>query len=163
MLFNSISFAVFLPIVFFLYWFVVNKNLKWQNFLLLTASYYFYAKWDWRFMFLLMFSTFLDYYTGLKMQESKNNKARAFWLWLSIGINLGFLSASIISSLISSNLFHSLLINWRLAFIIGGVFGLISYFLHKNLIETISFSKYQKMLKKEIVPISLLFKNHANN
>lgn len=91
MLFNSISFAVFLPIVFFLYWFVVNKNLKWQNFLLLTASYYFYAKWDWRFMFLLMFSTFLDYYTGLKMQESKNNKARAFWLWLSIGINLGFL------------------------------------------------------------------------
>ncbi len=80
-----------------------------------------------------------------------------------IGINLGFLSASIISSLISSNLFHSLLINWRLAFIIGGVFGLISYFLRKNLIETISFSKYQKMLKKEIVPISLLFKNHANN
>lgn len=91
MLFNSISFAIFLPIVFFLYWFVVKKNLKWQNILLLIVSYYFYAKWDWRFVFLLFFSTYLDYYTGLKMDEGKNEKARKFWLWLSIGINLGFL------------------------------------------------------------------------
>ena len=57
MLFNSVSFAVFLPVVFFLYWFVANKNLKTQNILLLTASYFFYACWDWRFLFLLMFST----------------------------------------------------------------------------------------------------------
>lgn len=90
MLFNSISFAIFLPIIFALYW-LLNKNLKWQNLLLLVASYYFYACWDWRFMFLLMFSTFLDYYTGLKMDEGKNEKVRKFWLWLSIGINLGFL------------------------------------------------------------------------
>ena len=91
MLFNSISFAIFLPIVFFLYWFMTNKNLKLQNLLLLVASYYFYACWDWRFMFLLMFSTFLDYYTGLKIEESKNQNLRKFWLWLSVGINLGFL------------------------------------------------------------------------
>lgn len=91
MLFNSISFAIFLPIVFFLYWFITNKNLKLQNLLLLVASYYFYACWDWRFMFLLMFSTFLDYYTGLKIEESKNQNLRKFWLWLSVGINLGFL------------------------------------------------------------------------
>lgn len=91
MLFNSISFALFLPIVFFFYWFVTNKNLKLQNLLLLVASYYFYACWDWRFMFLLMFSTFLDYYTGLKIEESKNQNLRKFWLWLSVGINLGFL------------------------------------------------------------------------
>lgn len=91
MLFNSISFAIFLPIVFFLYWFMTNKNLKLQNLLLLVASYYFYACWDWRFMFLLMFSTFLDYYTGLKIKESKNQNLRKFWLWLSVGINLGFL------------------------------------------------------------------------
>ena len=91
MLFNSISFAIFLPIVFFLYWFMTNKNLKLQNLLLLVASYYFYACWDWRFMFLLMFSTFLDYYTGLKIEESKNPNLRKFWLWLSVGINLGFL------------------------------------------------------------------------
>lgn len=90
MLFNSISFAIFLPIVFSLYW-LLNKNLKWQNLLLLLASYYFYACWDWRFMFLLMFSTFLDYYTGLKIEESKQDSHRKFWLWLSVGINLGFL------------------------------------------------------------------------
>lgn len=70
---------------------MTNKNLKLQNLLLLVASYYFYACWDWRFMFLLMFSTFLDYYTGLKIEESKNQNLRKFWLWLSVGINLGFL------------------------------------------------------------------------
>lgn len=91
MLFNSFSFAIFLPIIFILYWFITNKNLKLQNLLLLVASYYFYACWDWRFMFLLMFSTFLDYYTGLKIEESKNQNLRKFWLWLSVGINLGFL------------------------------------------------------------------------
>lgn len=91
MLFNSISFAIFLPIIFILYWFITNKNLKRQNLLLLAASYYFYACWDWRFMFLLIFSTFLDYYTGLKIEENKNQNLRKFWLWLSVGINIGFL------------------------------------------------------------------------
>jgi len=74
MLFNSVSFAVFLPVVFFLYWFVANKNLKTQNILLLTASYFFYACWDWRFLFLLMFSTWLDYFTGLKMFDAKDKR-----------------------------------------------------------------------------------------
>lgn len=92
MIFNSINFAIFLPIVFFLYWFVVNKSFRLQNVLLFVASYFFYACWDWRLLFLLMFSTFLDYYTGLKMQESEGHqKRKKFWLWLSIGINLGFL------------------------------------------------------------------------
>ena len=91
MLFNSLSFAIFLPNVFFLYWFVTNKNLKFQNGLLLVASYYFYACWDWRFLFLLMFSTLLDYYTGIKMYESESRQKRKFWFWLSICVNLGFL------------------------------------------------------------------------
>lgn len=91
MLFNSIDFAIFLPIVFILYWFVTNKPLKLQNSLLLISSYFFYACWDWRFMFLLIFSTLLDYYTGLKMQDAKNQQQKRFWLWLSIIINLGFL------------------------------------------------------------------------
>ena len=91
MLFNSISFAIFLPVVFVLYWFFTNKSLKLQNLLLLVSSYYFYSCWDWRFMFLLMFSTFLDYYTGIKIEESNKNSSRKFWLWLSVGINLGFL------------------------------------------------------------------------
>ena len=91
MLFNSVDFAIFLPIVFVLYWFVVNKNLKHQNIMLLVASYYFYSVWDSRFMFLLIFSTLLDYFTGLKMAGAKSKVSKKFWLWLSIGINLGFL------------------------------------------------------------------------
>ncbi|HEY1194718.1 MBOAT family O-acyltransferase [Flavobacterium sp.] len=91
MLFNSLNFAIFLPVVFILYWFVANKSLKFQNILLLISSYFFYACWDWRFLFLLIFSTMLDYFSGIKIAESNNLKARNFWFWLSISINLGFL------------------------------------------------------------------------
>lgn len=89
MLFNTLGFAVFFPLVFVLYWFVTNKSLKLQNILLLVVSYFFYACWDWRFLFLLMFSTFLDYFTGLKMVDDSSRKK--FWFWLSVIINLGFL------------------------------------------------------------------------
>lgn len=90
MLFNSFNFALFLPIVFCFYWFV-TKSIKSQNILLLLASYFFYACWDWRFLFLLVFSTLLDYVTGIKMEESRTKKMKKLWLILSIGINLGFL------------------------------------------------------------------------
>ena len=89
MLFNSISFAIFLPIVFALYWMIKTKRN--QNILLMLASYYFYACWDWRFLFLLAFSTFLDYYTGLKIENSEKKSSKKFWFWLSISVNLGFL------------------------------------------------------------------------
>ncbi len=91
MLFNSVSFAFFLPAIFFLYWFVCRKELKIQNALLLVASYFFYACWDWRFLFLLAFSTALDYYTGLKMEGAKSRQHKRGWLVLSVAINLGFL------------------------------------------------------------------------
>jgi len=91
MLFNSLNFALFLPVVFFLYWFASKGNLRLQNLLLLVSSYFFYACWDWRFMFLLIFSTLLDYFTGVKIYESANQKQKKFWLWLSVGVNLGFL------------------------------------------------------------------------
>ncbi|MFV7236101.1 MBOAT family O-acyltransferase [Flavobacterium sp. ZB4R12] len=91
MFFNSLSFAVFLPIVFLLYWFVFNKTKSAQNAILIVASYYFYSCWDWRFLFLLVFSTFLDYYTGIRIEKAKNETARKFWFWLSIILNLGFL------------------------------------------------------------------------
>lgn len=91
MFFNSIAFAVFLPIVFFLYWFVFNKTKSTQNALLIIASYYFYSCWDWRFLFLLVFSTFLDYYTGIQIEKGKSENSRKFWFWLSILVNLGFL------------------------------------------------------------------------
>jgi D-alanyl-lipoteichoic acid acyltransferase DltB (MBOAT superfamily) len=91
MLFNSLNFAIFLPIVFILYWFATKGNLRLQNILLLVASYFFYACWDWRFLFLLIFSTLLDYFTGIKIHEAVSRKNKIIWLWLSIGINLGFL------------------------------------------------------------------------
>jgi alginate O-acetyltransferase complex protein AlgI len=91
MLFNSLDFAVFLPIVFLLYWCATKNNLKLQNILLLVVSYFFYACWDWRFLFLLIFSTVLDYVTGIKMSESKSPKSKKIWFWLSIIVNLGFL------------------------------------------------------------------------
>jgi alginate O-acetyltransferase complex protein AlgI len=91
MLFNSFSFAVFVPIVFLLYWFVFQKSLRAQNVLLLVASYFFYSCWDWRFLFLLVFSTLLDYLSGIQIHKSNNVNQRKFWFWLSIGINLGFL------------------------------------------------------------------------
>jgi D-alanyl-lipoteichoic acid acyltransferase DltB (MBOAT superfamily) len=91
MLFNSLDFALFLPIVFALYWFATKNNFKLQNILLLFASYFFYACWDYRFLFLLMFSTLLDYFSGIKIAEAENRTKRKFWLWLSIFINLGFL------------------------------------------------------------------------
>src|SRR5659263_240617 len=91
MFFNSLSFAVFLPIVFGLYWFVFNKTKSTQNALLIVASYYFYSCWDWRFLFLLVFSTFLGYYTGIRIEKSRTATSRKFWLWLSIIANIGFL------------------------------------------------------------------------
>ncbi|MFT3794063.1 MBOAT family O-acyltransferase [Flavobacterium sp.] len=91
MLFNSSDFAIFLPIVFVLYWFVARNNLRFQNILLLVASYFFYSCWDWRFLFLLVFSTGLDYFTGIKMAEAKTQPMKKFWFWLSVGINLSFL------------------------------------------------------------------------
>jgi D-alanyl-lipoteichoic acid acyltransferase DltB (MBOAT superfamily) len=91
MLFNSISFAIFLPIVFFLYWFAVKGNLRIQNLLLLVSSYFFYASWDYRFLFLLIFSTLLDYITGIKIHEAISVQRKKIWLWISIVVNLGFL------------------------------------------------------------------------
>ena len=91
MLFNSIEFMFFLPIVYILYWFVTNKKLSFQNGLLLISSYIFYACWDWRFLFLLMFSTFLDYFCGIQIDKEVNETKRKIWLALCVGINLGFL------------------------------------------------------------------------
>ncbi|MBD1393998.1 MBOAT family O-acyltransferase [Mucilaginibacter glaciei] len=91
MLFNSLNFALFIPVVFLLYWFVTNRNLTFQNILLLVASYFFYACWDYRFLFLLIFSIFLDFYTGHKIHSAKRQAGKKFWLWLSVGVNLGFL------------------------------------------------------------------------
>jgi D-alanyl-lipoteichoic acid acyltransferase DltB (MBOAT superfamily) len=92
MAFNSLNFVGFFLLLFVLYWFVVNRQLKLQNLLLLVASYFFYACWDWRFLFLLAFSTLLDYFSGLKIEQAATQHRRKTWLVLSIGINLSFLA-----------------------------------------------------------------------
>ena len=91
MLFNSIDFAIFLPIVFLLYWFVTNKNLKLQNLLIVVASYVFYGWWDWRFLSLIVFSTVVDYTVGRQLRNEENQLKRKILLWTSILVNLGFL------------------------------------------------------------------------
>ncbi|AKP53033.1 O-acyltransferase [Cyclobacterium amurskyense] len=91
MLFNSIDFAISLPIVFFLFWFVTGENLKAQNILLLLTSYLFYGWWDYRFLLLILFSTVVDFLVGLKLNTTTNKTKRRLLLWTSVSINLGFL------------------------------------------------------------------------
>jgi alginate O-acetyltransferase complex protein AlgI len=91
MLFNSLDFAIFLPIVFVLYWFVTNNYLKRQNLLIVLASYTFYGWWDWRFLALIIFSTLIDYTIGIKLSQEESNFKRKLLLWASVLFNLGFL------------------------------------------------------------------------
>lgn len=91
MLFNSLDFAIFLPVVFILYWFVVNRNLNLQNFLIVVSSYLFYGWWDWKFLSLIFFSSLVDYTIGIGLQKQENQLKRKILLWTSIIVNLGFL------------------------------------------------------------------------
>ena len=91
MLFNSIDFALFLPIVFIFYWFIVHKNITRQNAFLLIASYTFYGWWDWRFLSLIAFSSLVDYFIGIGLSKTNEKRRRKFLLLISILVNLGFL------------------------------------------------------------------------
>ena len=97
MLFNSLTFAIFLFVVFVLYWFVFQRNLKLQNFFVVVASYVFYGWWDWRFLLLIAFTSFCSWGCGLLMQHVDNQQSHAPRLsrkFLSISnivLNLGIL------------------------------------------------------------------------
>ena len=91
MLFNSLEFFIFLPIVFVLYWFVCGKSLKLQNLLIVFASYVFYGWWDWRFLSLIIFSSFIDYGIGVLLSKENRVQKRKILLWTSICVNIGFL------------------------------------------------------------------------
>ena len=93
MFFNSIDFAIFLPIFFIAYWFLTVKNLKIQNLLIVVASYIFYGWWDYRFLALIVFSTLVDYIIGLLIwkDSKKGGKNKFYYLLTSIFVNVGFL------------------------------------------------------------------------
>lgn len=91
MLFHSLEFAIFLAIVFVVYWFILNKNLRWQNLFLLVASCVFYGWWDWKFLSLIFISIIVDYFVGIKIHETDDKRKRKYWLWVSLAVNLGML------------------------------------------------------------------------
>ena len=91
MLFNSLEFLIFLPIIFCLYWFVFNRSFRVQNLLLIFSSYIFYGWWDYRFLSLIFLSTVVDYFVGLKIHDSDDKNNKKSFLWVSILFNLGLL------------------------------------------------------------------------
>ena len=91
MLFNSGEFLFFLPLVFALYWFVFEKDLKYQNFLILFSSYVFYGWWDYRFLSLIFLSTIVDYFVGLNIPKQDSEKKQKLLLWCSVLFNLSVL------------------------------------------------------------------------
>ena len=91
MTFNSLSFAIFLPVVFLLYWALHGRSLKIQNTFVLAASYLFYGWWDYRFLGLIFISSVVDFVIGLKLDSESDPKRRKTLLYSSLEINLGFL------------------------------------------------------------------------
>lgn len=99
MLFNSIQFAVFLPIVFLLYWFVFDRfiskskhQLRLQNIFIVVSSYVFYGWWDWRFLLLIAFTSFCSWGSGLLIRKAQTKKRAKNWMWFNIILNLGILA-----------------------------------------------------------------------
>lgn len=99
MLFNSIEFALFLPVVFAIYW-LLRRNLRLQNLFVVIASYAFYGWWDWRFLLLIAFTSFCSWGSGLLIAKNNNqspftnhqSRLPKFWLITNIVLNLGILA-----------------------------------------------------------------------
>jgi len=90
-LFNSLDFAIFLPLVFFLYWFVFCSDVKKQNITILISSYVFYGWWDYRFLILIFFSSIVDYFLGIRLEKEKTHSKRKKLLLASVFVNIGLL------------------------------------------------------------------------
>jgi D-alanyl-lipoteichoic acid acyltransferase DltB (MBOAT superfamily) len=88
MSFVSVSFLLFLPIVFLFYW-TMQRQLKLQNICLLIASYVFYGWWDWRFLILILITSLSSFFSGLYIEKARN---RRFYLISNICLNLGILA-----------------------------------------------------------------------
>ncbi len=91
MLFNSLEFAFFLPVVWLLHWLLSKFGLRAQNAVTVGAGYFFYGWWDPRFLLLILLSTIIDYIAGLRMAKCQKSRERKPWLYLSVAVNLGLL------------------------------------------------------------------------
>ena len=98
MLFNSLEFLIFLPIVFLLYWFVFDyamrgckRQLLWQNLLIVVASYIFYGWWDWRFLILIAITTILSFLSGIGIEKAPTQRAKKAVMIANVVVNLGIL------------------------------------------------------------------------
>ena len=91
MLFTQQVFFIFIFIVFSLYWIIPREKITLRNILLLISSYVFYGWWDWRFLGLIFLSSLCDYFFALKIHNSSNEKAKKYFLWGSLFVNLGLL------------------------------------------------------------------------
>ncbi|MEL6805130.1 MAG: MBOAT family protein, partial [Bacteroidota bacterium] len=117
MLFNSIEFAIFLPLVFLLYWSRLRQHLQAQNLLILIASYVFYGWWDYRFLGLIALSSVIDYAVGFQVAKAANKQIAKRWLSLSLLSNLGMLGVFkyydfFVESLVSSVAGFGLTLDW---------------------------------------------------
>ena len=98
MLFHSLTYAIFLPIVFLLYWFVFDyamrgckRQLLWQNLLIVVASYIFYGWWDWRFLILIAITTILSFLSGIGIEKATTQRGKKAVMIANIIVNLGIL------------------------------------------------------------------------
>lgn len=92
MLFNSVEFLIFLPIVFAVYWITASKR-NLQNILIVASSYFFYGWWDWKFLILIAFTTLCSWVSGLLIQDAKSERAAQGVLITNILLNIGILAA----------------------------------------------------------------------
>ena len=98
MLFNSFEFAIFLPLVFIIYWFICQYllcnyryQLQFQNLFVLIASYVFYGWWSWKFLLLIAFTTVCSYLSGIGMEKHCKLSLRRLIMWANVVINLAIL------------------------------------------------------------------------
>jgi alginate O-acetyltransferase complex protein AlgI len=90
-LFNSVEFTIFLPVVLLIYWALGGLHTRVQNLFLVVASYFFYGWWDWRFLSLIAFSSAVDFVVGLGLGRTDEPRKRKLLLMASIIVNIGFL------------------------------------------------------------------------
>ena len=146
MLFNTFDFLIFFLLFFGVYWWLLDKNLKHQNFFLLVASYVFYGWWDWRFLSLIFLTTLTSYVAAQVIEDKNHSKKRSliFTLVLNFGILFYFKYTGFFIDLFNDLMKysgHSTSIEWRKVLLPVG----ISFYTFQSLSYVIDV--YRKQLK----------------